>query len=93
MFIIFALILFVMIIFPRTRRKFINGFAVISLSLVSLIISAQVIYYDAIIVDELGLGGDEVTTFMCLAVIAFNFLNPMVYFSIVNHKKDSKLNP
>ncbi|MEH7352447.1 hypothetical protein V7150_02545 [Neobacillus drentensis] len=85
--IIISLFLSFLIIFPKTKQKLINGFTVISLSLVFTIVSVQVIYYDSIIVDEIGLGGDGVSTIMCLAIIALSLLNPIIYFGINNRKE------
>jgi hypothetical protein len=68
-FIITALIMFFIIIIPKTRIKIASGLSVMGLSVVSVIASAQLLYYDAIIVDELGLGGDSVTTYMFLIII------------------------
>jgi hypothetical protein len=56
------------------------------LSVVSVIVSAQLLYYDAIIVDELGLGGDSVTTYMFLIILILGFVNPITFY--VSSKKD-----
>ncbi|MED4731557.1 hypothetical protein P9597_26165 [Aneurinibacillus migulanus] len=79
-FLIIALILFFIVTFLRTKQKFINGSTIMSISIISIIISAQVLFYDAIIVDEIGLGGDKVSTYMFLAIVAFGLLNPIIYF-------------
>jgi hypothetical protein len=79
-FIITALIMFFIIIIPKTRIKIASGLSVMGLSVVSVIASAQLLYYDAIIVDELGLGGDSVTTYMFLIIIILGLINPIVFF-------------
>ncbi|MED4585838.1 hypothetical protein P9578_24075 [Brevibacillus choshinensis] len=78
-FLIIAFILFFIVILPKTKQKFINGFTVISLSIISMIISAQVVIYHAIIADEIGLGGDRGSMFMFLVIGAFGFLNSFIY--------------
>ncbi|PWA11938.1 hypothetical protein DCC39_08355 [Pueribacillus theae] len=75
-----AVILFLILIIPKARSKFLNGFSVISLSLLSIFVSAQVLFYGGIVVDELGLGGDAVATYMFLAIVVFSLLNPLLYF-------------
>ncbi|WP_235499265.1 hypothetical protein, partial [Aneurinibacillus migulanus] len=79
-FLIMSFILFFIISILKTKQKFINGFTVISLSILSIIISAQVVIYHAIIVDEISLGGDKISMFMFLVIGAFGFLNPIIYF-------------
>lgn len=79
-FLIITFILFFIIILPKTKHKFINGFTVISLSIISVIVSAQVVFYHAIIADELGLGGDKISVFIFLAIGAFGFFNTIIYF-------------
>lgn len=83
-FIVFLIITFFLIIYPSTRRKIVNGFGVIGLSIVSSVISVQLIYYHAIIADEINLGGDGVITIMCLVIITLSLLNPILFF---NHTK------
>lgn len=57
-----------------------SGLSVVGLSIVSVIASAQLLYYDAIIVDELGLGGDAVTTYMFLVILILGFVNPITFY-------------
>ncbi|MCP3738133.1 hypothetical protein [Rossellomorea sp. BNER] len=83
-FLIVSLILFLIVILPRTKNKRINGFTVTSLSIISILISAQVLFYDGVIVDELNLGGDAVSFYMFLAIVVFSILNPIIYF--VRHR-------
>lgn len=88
-FIIASLLLFLFILFPKTRKKWMNGFTVVSLSLVFSIVSAQTLFYNAIIVDEIGLGGDYVSTLMCLFIVILSLMNPIIYFNLQNHKKNN----
>ncbi|MGX1195998.1 hypothetical protein [Metabacillus sp. SLBN-84] len=77
-FIITALLMFFIIIFPKIKLA--SGLSVVGLSIVSVIASAQLLYYDAIIVDELGLGGDVVTTYMFLVILILGFVNPITFY-------------
>ncbi|ARI77810.1 hypothetical protein [Halobacillus mangrovi] len=74
------LALFFIILFPRLRRRFTNGLSVVGLSVVSLAVSCQLLYYSGIIVDEFGLGGDEISTYLFLLIAAFASLNSFIYF-------------
>lgn len=75
-----SILLFLILIIPKARGKLLNGFIIISISVLSIVVSAQVLFYDAIIVDELGLGGDAVTTYIFLGIVGFSLLNPLLYF-------------
>lgn len=83
---VFALFLGIMltllfiILFPRLRRRFTNGLSVVGLSVVSCVVSGQLLYYSGIIVDEFGLGGDEISTYLFLLIAAFALLNSFIYF-------------
>lgn len=79
-FIIISIILFILISIPKINQKYLNAFSVISLSLVSSTVSIQLVFYHAIIVDEINLGGDELSITMCLMIIALSVLNPFMYF-------------
>ena len=78
-FVIMGFLLFIGIILPKTINKFIHATTVISISLLSIIVSAQVVICDAIIVDELGMGGDAMATSMFLIIIVFGIVNPLIY--------------
>ncbi|RSD28663.1 hypothetical protein [Mesobacillus subterraneus] len=77
-----SIILLLLILYPRTRQRMLNTFSVISLSAIFGIITVQVIYYDAIIVDELSFGGDPTSTTTALAVMVFTIINPILFFAL-----------
>ena len=79
-FLVVSVLLFVLILIPKAKKKFINGFSVISLSLLSIWVSAQIIFYQGIIVDELNLGGDSTSFFLFLAITGISCLNLIIYF-------------
>jgi hypothetical protein len=81
-----SIALFLLIIIPKTRRRLLNVFSVISLSFIFAIMAVQVIYYDAIIVDEFGLGGDAVSTITSIFILAFSLLNPIAFFWLKSNK-------
>ncbi|MGM7680529.1 hypothetical protein ACSVDA_00115 [Cytobacillus sp. Hm23] len=68
------------IITHKLKRKT-NNLFVLGLSILSVIASAQLLYYDAIIVDELGLGGDEISFYIFLIILIFGFINPIIFLA------------
>lgn len=87
-FLIVSLILLVIIILPRTKNKVINGFTVACISILSILVSAQILFYCGIIVDEINLGGDAVSTYLFLAIAVISILNLIIYFG--RHGKEKK---
>lgn len=76
---IFSIILFIAVVTPKIRTKFLNWFVVLTLYLVLLIVSVQVVFHDAIIVDELGLGGDSFATTVFVLIASINFASLVIY--------------
>ncbi|WP_079508742.1 hypothetical protein [Mesobacillus jeotgali] len=79
-----SVLLCLLIVIPGFRKKFLNGFSVIGLSLLFAIITVEVVYYDAIIIDEIGLGGDPVIFFISLGTLALSLFNPGLYIYFKN---------
>ena len=84
--VIIVLLLFLAIVIPAIRRNFITGFTVVSLSAVLVIVSAQIMFYHAVIVDEIGLGGDSIAFYSFLIVTAASFVNLLIYFGSKSRK-------
>lgn len=85
-----ALILCIAQLIPKIRTHLLNGFAVISLSLVTIAVAVQVVYYHAIIVDEIGLGGDAVSLYLFIAIAFMGVMNVLLYlFTRPRKKQDS----
>ena len=76
-----SLLLFFVIIIPKFKNKVINGFTVLVLSVISILVSGQLLFYHGIIVDEIGLGGDPVSFYIFLAIVGIGILNLIIYFS------------
>ena len=74
-------LLFLIVLFSKPQHKLVNGFSITGLSFFSILIAAQLLYYEGIIVDEINLGGDEVSTYMFIAIVALGFLNPIIYIA------------
>ena len=58
-FLIGLVIMFSLVILPGAKNKIINGFTVSFISILTILVSAQVLFYSGIIVDEINLGGDS----------------------------------
>ena len=50
---IVSVMMFILVILPRTKNKIISGFTVSFISILSILVSAQVLFYSGIIVDEI----------------------------------------
>lgn len=74
----FSLFLFMLI--TKSKDKLVNGFSVIILSMLCILVSGQLMFYDGIIVDEIGLSGDTVSFYLFLAILIFGITNPIIYF-------------
>ncbi len=76
-FIVFVSILILFIFFQKS--KFINGFSVISISIICSLISAISLWQIGIMADELNLAGDPVSFILFFSVIGLSALNILVY--------------
>lgn len=79
-FLIVSLLLFVKVILPKGKIKVINAFTIASISIISIFVSAQVLFYIGIIADEINLGGDPVSFYMFLIILGLGCSNPIIYF-------------
>jgi hypothetical protein len=77
-FLIALLIMFIFVISPILRTKMVNGLSVVGLSIISIVVSAQLMFYHGIIVDEL-------TSYMTLITVLLSIINPIIFFN--SHKK------
>lgn len=83
-----SLFLFAVMVIPRLNNKLINGFTVLSLTAILILVSGQLLFYSGIIVDEIGLGGDHVSFFMFLAIAGLGSINLITYFTIKGREKN-----
>ena len=79
-FLIVSLLVFVKAILPKGKIKVINGFTIASISVISIFVSAQILFYIGIIADEINLGGDPVSFYMFLIILGLGCINPIIYF-------------
>ena len=83
-----TIILFITLLIPKIRVYLLNGFAVISLSVVTMLVAMQVVYYHAIIVDEIGLSGDPVSIYLFLAIASFGIVNSLLCLFTCHRRKN-----
>lgn len=74
-----VLLLLVILILFKKKWKQLNGFTVISISLICLIVGAINIWQEGIVVDEFNLVGDAVSFVMFLVIVVLSFLNPVLF--------------
>jgi hypothetical protein len=80
LFISISSLLLIIVLFQNRDNKMANGFTIMVVAFISLIVSAFLTYQIGVLSDELGIGGDAVSFFMFIAVVILSFLNPIVYF-------------
>lgn len=81
---IFSVILSISIILSKRFTKFLNVFSVISISVMAIIISSQLLFYSAIIVDEINLDGDSISFGLYIGILSLSVLNPLLYTILSN---------
>lgn len=90
-FLLVSLMLFLIVLFPRAKNKLINGFTVISISVITILVSAQLLFFHGIIVDEINLAGDPVSFNMFLVIVGLSILNFIIYFVKHGEKKGNEI--
>lgn len=83
-FLLIAVILFVLVSLPKVLQGFLNGFSVMAAALISIIISGQVLFFEAILADELGMGGGS-GFWMFLVIVFLGIVSPIIYF--IRHRE------
>ncbi|MDQ0888868.1 putative effector of murein hydrolase [Paenibacillus sp. V4I9] len=82
-------LLVVMVIVVFQKKKLLNLFSVLFISSICCSVSALTIYASGYIVDEYNLGGDEISFFMFLAIVALSILNILIYLSKNNRRYEN----
>ncbi|MFV8830360.1 hypothetical protein [Alkalihalobacterium sp. APHAB7] len=78
---VMSLLLFFIIIIPKLNTRWLNVFAIISLTVLFILFSGLLLYFSGIIVGEIGLGGDAVSFDLFLAILVIGIINLVIYFS------------
>ena len=76
-FIITLSILLVMVSFQK--NKLVNGFSILAIPIICVVISARLLYLEGIIIDAMVLDGDPSTFNLFFVVVGLSFVNMIVY--------------
>lgn len=79
LFIVILIVSLIVILFQKNHYKIINGYTVIITLLITYIVSAILLYQTGILADELGMGGNALSTIMFFVIILLGFVNYLVY--------------
>lgn len=74
------IILSIYVILNKNRLDKWNGFMVISISFITLIVSTYMTYLAGVLTDELTLSGDPVSFYMFIATALLSIINVIAYF-------------
>ncbi|WP_430510830.1 hypothetical protein [Gottfriedia solisilvae] len=74
--------------FQKKGAKILNGFAIVTISLICAVVAGVLLYKMGYIVDELNLGGDPVSTYMVIGIGVLSVVNLFTYFLRDNRKID-----
>jgi len=83
-FIISLIVISIVLFVQRKPTNTVNGFTVSIISIISIIVSGINLTIMGYIADELGLGGDVISSYMFLIILGLNVLNSFVYFKRKN---------
>ncbi|MFB6468207.1 hypothetical protein ACE38V_15610 [Cytobacillus sp. Hz8] len=84
----FIITIFIVLFAQRKQTNTVNGFVVSIIAIISIIVSGINLIIMGYIADELGLGGDVVSSYMFLIILGLNILNSFIYFKnkkVKNH--------
>ncbi|WP_141676297.1 hypothetical protein [Pseudobacillus wudalianchiensis] len=80
--------MFFIVLIPSLRRRA-TRLVVLRGSIILVILSAQLQYYDGVIVDEPGLRGDEMSAYMFLVVLVFSVMGSIIFYAGRKHSERS----
>ena len=78
---VFIALLFICLLLPGRIRRLINGLTTIITSVFVLVFGSLLLFFDAILIDELGLASDSVNTYFYIGTVILAILNPILFFS------------
>ncbi|TKD72302.1 hypothetical protein [Pseudalkalibacillus hwajinpoensis] len=84
--IIFFLVTLLAMVLFRSKKKLLNRFSFFSILFICLVLSSLTIVCEGYIVDAYGLGGDVVSTYLWMAIVALSFICTIVYLKRSNSK-------
>ncbi|MCM3618279.1 hypothetical protein M3936_11885 [Sutcliffiella horikoshii] len=72
-------LLFILNIVPRLKAKYLNSFIVLGASFLKVVIALQVVFFGAVVADELNLAGDTVGMILLMLIVGISALNILIY--------------
>ncbi|WP_440604173.1 hypothetical protein [Bacillus sp. GB_SG_008] len=72
--------------FQKKGAKILNGFAVVTISLICVVVASVGLYKTGYMIDELNMVGDPVSTYMVIAIGVLSVVNLSTYFLRGNRK-------
>ncbi|KQU23390.1 MULTISPECIES: hypothetical protein [Priestia] len=80
-FIFFIVVLSALLItiLMQNKKQLVTGLHVITIAIISLFISGLILFLEGIIVDDLNLSGDTISTYMFLIIVALCLINSVTY--------------
>ncbi|NME06017.1 hypothetical protein [Psychrobacillus sp. BL-248-WT-3] len=77
-FLVLAVILLIAVVLFKIP-KWITAFTISIVSIISIVVCAQLLFLEGIIVDELNLSGDPASLYMFFAITLLSILNLLIY--------------
>jgi len=77
---VLALLMLVLMFVPNVCEKYFNWLSLSLISALSLFVSAQTVWFSAILADELGLGGDSTGFMLFIGTAIITVLYLAVYY-------------
>ncbi|MDQ0273999.1 hypothetical protein J2S17_005962 [Cytobacillus purgationiresistens] len=84
---IISIILLISIMVAHFRQRKMSCLTVIGISVMTMLISSQLIFYQGIIVDEIGSGGDSLSFIIYVATVCLSFANPLIFLYLFKEKQ------
>ncbi|MGG1325069.1 hypothetical protein ABE225_30340, partial [Priestia megaterium] len=78
-FFIFVLFALFITILMQNKKQLVTDLHVITIAIISLFISGLILFLEGIIVDDLNLSGDTISTYMFLIIVALCLINSVTY--------------
>jgi len=84
-----SLITLIFVLIPIIRKQYLNWLTLSFISAMNIVLSALVIFFGAILADEMNLGGDAIGLWLALGTCIVSLLALLIYFG--QHKKGQHL--
>ncbi|TYS67828.1 hypothetical protein FZC76_14815 [Sutcliffiella horikoshii] len=83
-----SILLFILIVVPKFKAMILSTLMVIILSLLNILVAAQVMVFSAIAADELNFAGDSVGMILFMSILAISALNMLLFLKRNRSKQE-----